>query len=98
MLKYYIFLFLIAAGALFYVFLEDPCNKMLRTDFSNKHPAYKILNSGAGEGSPDGVQCHIFYEKPDSDQVYEDIWIYKNTGNGWSFSGVLETREGERTP
>ena len=98
MAKYYFVLVLITGAVLFYIFLEDPCNKMLRADFSNKYPSYKILDSGAGEGSPDEVQCHIYYQKPDSEQVYEDIWSYRKSGSGWSFSSVLETQKTGQIP
>lgn len=91
MLKYYIALFLIAGAALFYIFLEDPCSNQLRADFSDKYPGYKILFSGSVEGSPDSVQCHISYQKPDNKQVYEDVWLYQNSDSGWKFSRILET-------
>ena len=98
MAKYYIVLFVILGMVLFYIFLQDPCNQMLRADFLNKYPSYKILDSGSGEGSPDNVQCHIYYQKPDSEQIYEDIWLYENSGSGWSFSKIVETRKKEQTP
>ncbi|MBW2289414.1 MAG: hypothetical protein JRG90_16530 [Deltaproteobacteria bacterium] len=97
MLKYYIFLFLIVGIGLFYVFIKDPCNRQLETDFSNKHPSYKILNSGASEGSPESVRCHISYRKPDSEQIYEDIWLYQDSGRGWEFSRILVTGKTEQT-
>ena len=98
MLKYYILLIPIFGIVLYYIFLEDPCNTNLRADFSSQYPGYEILDSGSGEGSPDNVQCHIYYQKPESEQVYEDIWLYQNEGSGWSFSRILETREREQTP
>jgi hypothetical protein len=98
MSKYYFFLFLIIGAVLFYIYLEDPCNKMLRTDFSAKYPGYRILGSSAEEGSPDNVHCHIHYQKPDSEQVYEAIWLYQDLGSGWRFSGIIDTHEKEQTP
>jgi len=98
MAKYYILLFLIAGIVLFYIYSTDPCNEKLRMDFSNEHPDYKILDSGSGEGSVDNVHCHIYYLKPDSDQIYEDIWLYQNSDDGWNFSRILETREREYVP
>lgn len=95
MLKYYISLFLVAGFVLFYIFLQDPCNEKVREDFSDKYPGYNILSSGAGEGSSDRVQCHIYYQKPDSEQVYEDVWLYQDSGSGWGFSGILETHKVE---
>ena len=98
MLKYYVFAFLIVGIALFYAFLKDPCNRQLRADFSNKYPGYKILESGASEGSPESVRCHISYQKPDTEKIYEDIWLYLYADTGWKFSRVLETPKRERTP
>ncbi len=98
MLKYYVLLFLVVGIALFYAFLQDPCNKRLRADFSEKHPSYKILHSGAAEGSPASVRCRISYQKPESEQIHEDVWLYQNPGTGWKFSRILETREREQTP
>ncbi len=98
MLKYYVLLVLILGIALFYVFLKDPCNRQLRTDFSNKYPSYTILDSGASEGSPESVHCRISYRKPDSKQIYEEIWLYQDFGSGWNFSRILETRKREPTP
>ena len=66
MAKYYFILILIMGAVLFYIFLQDPCNELMRMDFSEKHPSYKILDSGSGEGSPDNVHCHLYYQKPDS--------------------------------
>ena len=71
---------------------------MFRMDFSDRYPDYEILDSGYREGSPSAVQCHIYYKKPESEQVYEDIWLYQNEGSGWSFSRILETREREQAP
>jgi hypothetical protein len=98
MAKYYIILVLILGGVLFYIFLEDPCNKILRADFSEQYPSYKILDSGSREGSPSEVQCHIRYQRPDSEQAYEDIWLYKNSGSGWVFSSVLVAQKKEQVP
>jgi hypothetical protein len=98
MLKYYVALFLIAGMVLFYIFVQDPCNEKMRGDFSSKYPDFKILDSGAGEGSPDSVQCHLHYQKPDSEQVYEDIWLYEDLGSGWKFSKILATHKRELTP
>jgi hypothetical protein len=93
MLKYYAFLALIVAIALYYVFIRDPCNQLLSTDFSNRHPSYKILSSGASEGSPESVRCHISYRKPDSEQIHEDIWLYQYSKRGWQFAKIIGTRE-----
>ncbi len=98
MLKYYIALFLLVAGVFIYIFIRDPCNQTFRADFSAKYPDYKILDTSAGEGSPENVQCRIYYEKPGSDQLYEDIWLYLNSDSGWKFSAIVASRVKERTP
>jgi hypothetical protein len=97
MVKYYFLLALVAAGFLVYVFLQDPCNQTLRADFSEKHPGYKILDSSAVEGSPESVSCHIYYKKPDSQQVYEDVWLYVKPDGEWQFSRILESGKKKQT-
>jgi len=91
MAKYYIILFMVMGAVLYYIFLEDPCNNMVRADFAEKNPDYKILNSGAGEGTPDNVQCQIYYQKPGSDEIYKEVLLYQKVGSDWSLSGVLDT-------
>ncbi len=91
MLKYYSFPILIVGIALFYVFVKDPCNQQLRADFSERYPSYAILDTGASEGSPETVRCHISYKKAGSEQVYEDLWLYQDLGQGWEFSKIIET-------
>ncbi len=97
MLKYYGFLVLIVGIAVFYVSVKDPCKQQLRAEFSDMHPSYAILDSGASEGSPESVRCHISYRKPDSEQIYEDIWLYQDSGRGWEFSRILVTGKTEQT-
>ncbi len=93
MAKYYFLLVLIIGFALYFVYAEDPCYKNMADDFSRQFPDYEILDSGSTEGSPQSVQCHIRYSKPGSEGVYKDIWLYKNQGNGWSFSKILVSEE-----
>jgi hypothetical protein len=93
MAKYYIALFLIAAAVLYFVFLQDPCNQLVKADFSGKYPDYEIMVAGATDGTPDSVQCHVTYQKPDSEKVFEDVWLYQNLGSGWIFSRILRTEE-----
>jgi len=97
MLKYYILLFLVAVIVLSYSYFEDPCNNRFRADFSSKYPSYEILSFGYGERdsgdvsvAPDGgdVYCQISYQKPDSEQTYEDIWLYRDFGRGGNYSSV----------
>lgn len=96
MLKYYIALFLVAAGVLYYVFLQDPCSQLVKTEFSAKYPDYEIMFTGATDGSPESVHCHITYENPENRQVYEDVWLYLNQGNGWVFSRILSSEQKTR--
>ena len=98
MAKYYFILILVMGGVLYYVFLEDPCNTVLKADFSSQYPDYKILETGAREGSPDEVQCHVYYEKPGSEQVHEETWVYQKSESGWSFSKVLGATKAEQAP
>jgi hypothetical protein len=98
MAKYYFILFLVMGGVLYYVFLEDPCNQNIKADFSREHPDYKILDSGSREGSPDEVQCHIRYQKPDGDQAYEDVWLYQKTESGWHFASALAKEKAVQAP
>jgi hypothetical protein len=91
MAKYYLILVVVMGVVLFNVFIKDPCNSLLRTDFSAKYPDYEILDAVSGEGSPDNVQCTVYYEKPANKDVYKDTWLYKNSSDGWKFSNILFT-------
>lgn len=95
MLKHYLFLAAVVALALLYAFIADPCNRLVRMEFSEKHPGYVVLDSGADKGSPESVCCHITYRKPDDRQVYEDVWLYRSVKDrgGWEFSRALETEK-----
>ena len=90
MLKYFVFLFVVVGLALFYVFIKDPCNQQVRTDFAAKYPSYKILDSAAAQGSPESVRCQVSYRKPDSEQILEDTWLYMHSDRGWEFSRIIE--------
>lgn len=92
MIKYWVLLFLLLASALVYIFLQDPCNQQFRSEFMAKYPDYKVLDTG-GEGDTERVYCHVFYQKPGDRQIYEDIWTYVNSGSGWQFSVIKESRE-----
>lgn len=98
MAKYYAILVLCALGALYYVFLKDPCNRQLRMEFLEKYPDYTIVDSGSREGSPFEVQCNIYYQKPADKQVYQDVWTYKKSGNDWHFASVLQSGITEQGP
>lgn len=90
MTKYYVLLIAVIGSILVYIFLQDPCNEQFHTEFLEKYPSHKILDFG-GEGDADSVYCHMFYQKPDGNQIYEDVWIYKRTDDGWNFSQVQKT-------
>jgi hypothetical protein len=94
MFKYYALLFSVFVIAVGYVYLRDPCNRQVREDFSNRHPSYRIVESGASEGSPESVRCHVSYQKPGSGQIYEDIWLYQYVDT-WKFLRVIRTGSGE---
>jgi len=96
MTKYYVLLVLIMGGVLYMVYAEDPCYRNFRGDFSRQFPDYKILDSGSTEGTPQSVKCHIRYSKPGSELAYNDIWLYENVGNGWTFSQVLVSEQQEQ--
>ena len=96
MAKYYAVLILFSLGVLYYVFLEDPCNRQLRTDFLEKYPGYTLVDSASLQGSPLEVQCSVYYRKPDDKQVYQDVWSYKKSGSDWRFSRVLQSRRAEQ--
>ncbi len=91
MLKYYAILILIMGAVLYYIFLQDPCNENMRTDFAGKYPDYEILDSDSVEGSATSVNCRIYYKKPGDEQVFQDVWLYLNSEDGWKFSKILET-------
>ena len=93
MLKYYIAMFLIMGGILFYIFLQDPCTEQFTADFSNKYPSYKVLDSRSEDGTPTSVQCRVLYQKPGSDKSYEEVWLYEKLGSEWQLSYVPEASE-----
>ncbi|MAG31128.1 MAG: hypothetical protein CL908_09595 [Deltaproteobacteria bacterium] len=92
MFKYYLLLFVVFGMALFYVYTKDPCNQQARKDFLGEHPDFVILDSGASEGSPETVRCHVSYREPGNEQVYQDTLVYRDMGRGWQFHKVLEAR------
>lgn len=94
MLKYWILLFLVTGLVLAAIFLQDPCNAQFRADFTARYPDYKILDS-RGEGDTQSVSCHMFYHKPEDRLIYEDIWTYVNSSDGWKFSEITESRRKE---
>jgi len=98
MLKYYLLAFAVVAIALFYAYVSDPCNKLVRLEFGNRHPNYQIVDTKADQGSPESVRCRVFYRKPDADQVHEEVWLYVNGQQGWEFSRVLPKQAQDQTP
>ena len=98
MAKYYAILILLSLGVLYYVFLQDPCNRQLRMDFLEKYPGYTLVDSDSRQGTPHEVQCNVYYQKPADKQVYQDVWSYKKSGSDWRFSSVLQSRRTEQEP
>ena len=98
MAKYYFILILVMGAVLYYIFLQDPCNNLFKAEFSGKYPDHEILDFVSGEGSPDSVKCHIYYQKPGSEQVYKDTWLYKKLESVWRFSEVIEEQKTEQMP
>ena len=98
MAKYYVLMFAAVAIALFYAYVSDPCNMLVRRDFSNKHPDYTIVGATAEEGSPESVRCRVSYRKPDSAELHEELWLYYKMKQGWEFSKILKKEPGEPTP
>lgn len=93
MAKWYVVLFLVFGGVLLYVFLQDPCGNNLIQDFASRHPGYELLQHGPSEQPMEGVHCYVQYRKPDSPEVYEDVWRYEQTADGWRFARILENHE-----
>jgi hypothetical protein len=103
MAKYYLLMVAVVALALLYAFVEDPCNRLVRMEFAEKHPGYVILDSHPDQGSPESVRCQITYRRPDDARVYEDVWLYHHVskggrGRGWQFARALETARRRDTP
>jgi len=93
MWKYYLIMFAVLVGVLWYTYEADPCNRLLRTDFARQNPAYELLSSEAHSGSPESVHCQISYRKPGDEGVYEATWLYGFQDKGWRFSRVVETEK-----
>lgn len=91
MWKYYALLFVAVGLVLAYVYVADPCNRLLRTDFMKANPSYVILDSNAESGAPESVHCRISYKKPGDDLIYEDVWVYMYGETSWEFSGIAES-------
>ena len=93
MLKYWVFMLVVLGALLVYSYFSDPCIGRVRRDFSEKHPGYEVVSSDAESGSAESVRCVISYRKPDSRQVHEEVWWYRNAGGGWALFKILETPE-----
>ncbi len=99
MLKYYLLGFAVVGIALFYAYVADPCNKLVRMEFAERYPEYQIIDSEAYQGSRETVRCRISYRKPDSDEVHRQVWLYVNDGKeGWQFSKIVATKTDDETP
>lgn len=93
MLKYWVFMLAVLGIALVYAYFSDPCSRLVRGDFSEKHPAYEVVSVDAESGSPESVRCVVSYRNLDSRQVHEEVWWYRNAGSGWALFEILETPE-----
>jgi len=93
MWKYYLLVFAAVALVLAYVYVADPCNRLLQVDFARMRPGHVLLDSGAESGSPESVHCRISYRKPGSGEVFEDVWVYQYSGTAWEFSRIAETKK-----
>jgi len=96
MWKYYALMVLVLGLGLYYVYVSDPCQNQMATEFASRYPGYEILHTGAEEGSPESVRCRISYKRPDREQAQEEVWLYLNPGSGWKFSRVLRTSDEEQ--
>jgi hypothetical protein len=92
MWKYYAFLLAALVLVLAYVYVADPCNRLLRTDFARMKPGHWLLDARAERGSPESVRCRISYREPQSGAIFEDVWMYQYAGTAWQFSRIAETR------
>ncbi len=95
MWKYFALAALVVALAFLYVSMRNPCSMQVKADFSDKHPDYTLLDTGASEGSPESVRCNVSFQKPDSEQVYEETWLYRYSRQGWRFSRILNAAGAE---
>ena len=94
MLKYYILLGLGFIAVTLYVFLQDPCGNSVRNDFLKKYPRHEIIYFGAEESvkelSSHTVRCLVRYRISDGVGTYEDVWEYRDSGEGWELFRVVE--------
>jgi len=56
---------------------------VIKTDFNEIYPGYQLISSVIGEGDSEVQYVHIKFKKTENDTIYEDVWQYWKTNNGW---------------
>lgn len=57
-----------------------PTKDGVRTAFMAQHPNYSVQSVEPGEGDSGGVYIAIKYRKPDDAPLYQEVWLYQDTG------------------
>lgn len=97
MLKYWIFMGVVLITLLVYSYFMDPCISRVRRAFTEKHPDYELVSSDADSGSPESVRCVVSYRTPEDPQVHEQVWWYRDRGDGWELYKILEPEAAEKS-
>jgi hypothetical protein len=95
MWKYMALMFVVFVLSMYYVYVSDPCRSQMFEEFEAKYPGYEIIDTDADEGSPESVRCRIFYRKPGGVVTHEQLWLYRNAGDGWHFARLLQSTDEE---
>lgn len=68
----------------FYIVQKDrTLFKIVKRDFSQKHPDYEFVECAVGEGDLAVVYIHVKFRKPPHDSIHEEVWQYWNTDSAW---------------
>ncbi len=94
MWRYWVFMLVLLGGLLVYAYSSDPCIGLVRREFSEKHSRYEIVSTDAESGSPESVRCVVSYRVPPSREVEQEVWLYRNAGDGWALFKILEPAAG----
>ncbi len=93
-MKYFVLIAVAMGLGVLYVYISSPCYQQVETDFQEANPSYAFLDSDAAGGSREKVRCEVSYQKPGSEQILEETWMYIHTKKqGWKFSRILENKE-----
>jgi hypothetical protein len=57
-----------------------PTKDEVRTAFMTLHPSYSVQSVEPGEGDGDNVYVAIKYRRPDDATLYQEVWLYQDTG------------------